>query len=300
MVTDNRTNCVYFSALLKQGKLSHPDIFRNIATELEKRGIEYHLLEDTRDIWCRDYMPVQIERDAFIGFDYDPDYLQGSYEHLKTKQADVVKTLNISAPDCGYVIDGGNVVKCGKDILMTVKAVEEINRIRKEKNLGDPLEKDEVQRLLTQCFGYNVILLPWEKKGGDVFGHTDGLVRYVCPGEVVITYLADKPGEHTEKQYLESVEKELVRHGYKVHKLDFSGFADNRKYMASWAYVNFLQTEKVILVPGLNNEELDAEAMVQIRRIFHEYRPEDIVQIQLTSIIGKGGALNCISWNIAR
>ena len=73
MITDNLTNAVYFSSLLPEKCLV---LNAHITEALQKRGIVYGYLPGTKDIWCRDYMPIQIEREHFVQYKYTPDYLQ--------------------------------------------------------------------------------------------------------------------------------------------------------------------------------------------------------------------------------
>lgn len=44
---------------------------------LHKSNVKYAFLKGTKDIWCRDYMPVQTESGKFIQFKYNPSYLKG-------------------------------------------------------------------------------------------------------------------------------------------------------------------------------------------------------------------------------
>ena len=48
----------------------------SIADALRKRDIPFTYLKGTKDIWCRDYMPIQIQKDRFVFYRYTPDYLQ--------------------------------------------------------------------------------------------------------------------------------------------------------------------------------------------------------------------------------
>ena len=72
MITDNHTNRVYFSSLLPE---KCPVLNAHIVDALRKRGIPFTYLKGTKDIWCRDYMPIQIEKDRFVFYRYTPDYL---------------------------------------------------------------------------------------------------------------------------------------------------------------------------------------------------------------------------------
>ena len=73
MITDNHTNTVYFSNLLPE---KCPVLNAHIVDALRKRDIPFTYLKGTKDIWCRDYMPIQIEKDRFVFYRYTPDYLQ--------------------------------------------------------------------------------------------------------------------------------------------------------------------------------------------------------------------------------
>ena len=77
MITDNLTTAVYFSDLLPK---KCPTLNQHIAEVLEANGIPYAYLSETKDIWCRDYMPVQTESGKLIQFKYDPSYLKGNKE----------------------------------------------------------------------------------------------------------------------------------------------------------------------------------------------------------------------------
>ena len=62
----------------------------------------------------------------------------------------------------------------------------------------------------------------------------------------------------------------------------------------SWAYINFLRIGNCIILPGLGAEE-DKQAFTQIQGLYPECK---VLQIEATEVVNKGGALNCITWNI--
>ena len=65
---------VFMSELLMS---QYPEICNNLIRIFKKHHINYSFIKETKDIWCRDYMPVQIESEKFIQFRYDPSYLKG-------------------------------------------------------------------------------------------------------------------------------------------------------------------------------------------------------------------------------
>ena len=64
MITDQETNFVYFSEqLIEKGFETE---YNKIVSILEKYSIGHGLLKGTKDIWCRDYMPIQVDKDKII------------------------------------------------------------------------------------------------------------------------------------------------------------------------------------------------------------------------------------------
>ena len=72
MIADYESNVVYFSSWLEK---EYPKIYIDLVTVLKKNNVAYDIIPCTNDIWCRDYMPVQIDEDRFLCYRYYPDYL---------------------------------------------------------------------------------------------------------------------------------------------------------------------------------------------------------------------------------
>ena len=81
MITDGETDCVYLSDLLPQ---RHPWVADDLTRLLTGNGVEVRTIAGTKDFWCRDYMPIQVEVNQFVQFYYQPDYLRGRFRHLIT------------------------------------------------------------------------------------------------------------------------------------------------------------------------------------------------------------------------
>lgn len=71
-------------------------------------------------------------------------------------------------------------------------------------------------------------------------------------------------------------------------------YKTKRRHARSWAYINFLQIGKLILVPQLGLEE-DEQALEQIGKVLPDC---EIIGIPSLEAVRRGGGLNCISWNI--
>jgi agmatine deiminase len=111
MITDNQTNVVYFSSLIKS---QFPLLWNNMESLLNERNIDYHFIENTRNIWCRDYMPIQVDEKHCVQFQYFPDYyLTPAQVKYLTIQEGMKYNLNLCIRKVPLIVDGGNIVKFG-------------------------------------------------------------------------------------------------------------------------------------------------------------------------------------------
>nr|WP_319512630.1 agmatine deiminase family protein [uncultured Draconibacterium sp.] len=134
----------------------------------------------------------------------------------------------------------------------------------------------------------HIVLIPWDKS--EPYGHADGMVRFIDDNTVLLQdYYQGYAPVFRNKLYgaLEKAGlcyKELKFEGENIHK-------------NSWAYVNFLQTKDIIMLPSFGIPEDDI-ALKQIKTFFPDYADGKICKIDMTEIVDEGGALNCISWTI--
>lgn len=275
-VFDADSNTVYISGRLES---EHPDFYNRFVNILSSIGIPYCVMQNTNDIWARDYMPIQIYEDHFVQYCYNPDYLRNSdseEDRESITDNDIVcKELGISCYKSELIIDGGNVVKVGDYIIMTDKVYSE----------NSHLTPDIVRKQLKEIFHANIIMLPWDKY--EIYGHTDGILRAIDNRTVLMTNYEDY-----DPVFAARFEKILKEH-FEVKKLKYGS---SKRYKDRWAYINFLHVGKHIIIPGFGVPE-DKEALEQIQ----EYYPEcSVHQIECSEIVDKGGALNCITWNIKR
>ena len=278
MITDDLTNTVFFSDLLPK---KCPILNQRITEALEINRIPYAYLSETKDIWCRDFMPIQIAEDGFVSYKYTPNYLQDKTglrlqtnpkAVLQARQNHLTQVLQ-NAVKVDLVLDGGNVVKCGNTIVMTEKVFAE----NRDKSIN------EVDRILKDAFQCDVVYLPWDHR--ETFGHSDGIVHFAGDGKVLITNYGDISSRFY-CRFRVALEKhfEVIPLYYKTKKT----------HARSWAYINFLQVGKLILVPQLGLEE-DEQAQEQIGNAMPDC---EVVGIPSLEAVRRGGALNCISWNI--
>jgi agmatine/peptidylarginine deiminase len=223
-------------------------------------------------------MPIQVSESKFVEFRYDPDYLQGTgaeERKLKTYPDIVCDAINLKTVKSEIILDGGNVVKSQNSVILTDKIVSENKHCYNKTSLLKRLEElFEVE---------HVILIPWPKV--EEYGHSDGMLRFIDEQTVLINAIEKTP----------TLERRLKEHGLKWEYLCFDVKKKNRH---NWAYINFLQIKDLILLPKFNIDE-DKQAFELFKAYFPDYaRRNQVIQVDMSSIVKYGGALNCISWTI--
>lgn len=283
MISDYETNIVYFSGLLKNDP-KYIQTCKKIIYTLDECNVNYLFLPNTSDIWARDYMPIQVSENQFIEYQYDPDYLQyKKYRSLKTSPYLVCDAIDLKTVKTDIILDGGNVIKSKNAVILTDKIIHVNTENYSRQELSDELKwLFEVEK---------IIFIPWDKN--EPYGHADGMIRFIDDHNAVINDYSDY--DDAFKNALYSV---LDENGITCHMLKYEVKKPDIK--RNWAYINFLQTKDILLVPGLGIEE-DRQAVEQIEKYFPDYANRGrIIQVDASSIVAKDGALNCISWTIKK
>ena len=273
---DFDTNFVYISKLLRSD-------FKPFCDELtglfDKLGIAWDFLEGTRDIWVRDFMPVQLGKNSFLGYRYSPDYLLGKEQYI-SDQAKIAKSINLEFRPSDIVFDGGNIVFAGEYALICDKIFSENHVSKNDKDFVVRLEKE---------LGKKAIFLPWmphpDDKNGDIYGHSDGFVKYCAENKILMSSHTDSYPDEAEQ-----IKRILEFHGFNVEQMSFA----KPCYEYDWAYINFLQVGANIIMPSFDNAN-DEIAKEFITRAFVGAK---ISSINCQKIASLGGALHCIAWNI--
>ena len=276
MIPDWQTREVWFSSLFPE---RYPSVWANLSVALQKHGIPTHLLTGTKDVWVRDFMPVPVSPERLVKFRYTPDYLRG-FPKLRTGN-EITECLPfrekvISSP---IILDGGNIVASNTRVILTDKVFRENPRI----------ERNRLLTMLTELFeGAELILIPQEP--GDPIGHSDGIVRFVDEGTVVVNDYSQ-----IEPEFGTVLESLLSEAGLQILRMPYSiidHFGKDGLPSAAGNYVNYLRIANVILLPAFEtNDDCKAHAVLQA------HLPNSEIQaIRCTSLAVDGGVLNCISW----
>ena len=278
MIPPSQTNHLFLSEKIKELQ----SFYFELENWIEENRIKVSFLKNTKDIWCRDYMPVQISENEFVQFKYNPSYLY-DYQELKTNPDIVTSELNFLITNSELVVDGGNII-CNHDSVIMTEMV--FNENKKH------FSREEVIRLLKQELKIdNLIFIPVES--GDTYGHSDGMLQFVNKLTIVMN-------EYSKSSKLsKQIETVLGNSNFKIEKIPYepssirNSFGD---YTAHGNYTNYLEIGQHILFPqyGLKS---DHKALNKIQNLLPEKR---ISTIDCNQLAEGGGVLNCISWAIKK
>jgi agmatine deiminase len=278
MITEPETDIVFVADTLR---CRFPQIWHGLSAILARHGIPLREIQGTRDIWCRDYMPVQVAADRFHQFRYKPDYLTGKYRHLRAdgKIGPTLPWLSHCVTS-QIALDGGNVVRGRDMVILTEKFLAGNQRYERSKLLG------ELERLFDVA---RVVLIPPEP--GDITGHADGVVRMVDDATVLINDYSQ-----LDQRYRTRLLRSLERAGLNVIEIPYQPESGATKGFPSAVgnYVNFLRVSSLVVVPsyGIDADEVVLTALAVI---FPQLKLESL---DCRALAKHGGVLNCCTWTI--
>jgi agmatine deiminase len=272
VIPDWETNHLFLSDRLAADE---PALFDGLCSALA--GVPLGIISGTNDIWCRDYMPVQVEDAAFCQFIYAPDYLRG-HEHLITPPCRLPFMHDYRRE--AVVLDGGNVVASRTKVILTDKTYME----------NPSFERPRLRQRLEAAFQAECVIIP--KEPYDVIGHADGVARFISDDRVLVNdYSTVDPGHGAR------LRRVLERAGLDVETLPLfqdDATGQGRFKSAVGVYVNFLRVAEVVILPAYGRPE-DRVALDKMRAVLPE---TTVAQLPCRSLAEKGGVLNCISWAV--
>ena len=273
------TETVYLSELLEE---RYPESFKRLTSILKKHHVDYRLLKGTKDIWCRDYMPIQTESGKLVQFRYEPSYLKGNkeWEESRSDVREVCRLNGFEPVFSNINFDGGNVLLCSGRAIVS-------DRIFKEN--PEYTDKEKLIKELSELLEAEVIIIPTQN--GDMTGHADGMVRFVDRDTILGNNRTDEY-----KYWTNGIEK--VLNDYNLKYIDvpfFYGYKDSKHPdHAIGVYVNYLEVGNLIVLPVFEVEgNKDEEAIAVFKQIF----PDKIIEtINYNDVALEGGVLNCTTW----
>jgi agmatine deiminase len=265
---------VYFSDLLP---VKYPQLSTVLQEVLHSIGVQTQLVERTKDIWIRDYMPVRINDSEFVSFNYDPDYLRvPRYQNLRTEFRTLGIELKGKVRYSDIILDGGNVERFNRTAFLVDKCFDEnpaytVSDLETE--LRHILDVDQLH------------FLPWDKS--DIIGHIDGILRFYDSNTVILNdYRNDNnPANKNIHYYIKSL-------GYDLIELPYNPYRNKSDLDATGVYTNYIHVNDAILLPVFNQAE-DARAIDILKEL---YGHDQVFTINCEQLAKEGGLLNCVTW----
>lgn len=273
MIADWEATGVFLADTLK---VRHPDLFALVQSTLDSHGVEVRVLHHVRDIWARDFCPIQVRPGHLVQFRYEPDYL-AEYPELRSD-----RTVARQFAEIGEILhsdinlDGGNVVASRSKAIIT-------DKVYRENSAWNRAKLREQLRQLLQV--EHLVVIP--KEPYDPIGHADAMVRFIDEGTV---WLNDY--SQVAPTFGARLAKTLHRHGLKIKRAPY--FLERQSThgipSAVGCYTNLVRTEKVVLVPAYDRKQ-DSLARKRLQALIPDV---PIVSVDCTNLARQGGVLNCV------
>ena len=264
---------VYFSSLLAE---KFPEIHQKICKILNKHQVAVKEIKNTKDIWCRDYMPVPIKNNKYCWFNYSPSYLK-CYEHLISKQQDITLPKYMETQFSDIRLDGGNVIRYKNKAMISDRVYLE----------NPSIANNTLHQKLETLLKADVLIVPAIRS--DMTGHTDGMVRFLDNHTIITNCL-----KHEYKYWQKAMLKACKNHHVELIEIPNKPIKNITWNGARGCYLNYLELNKVIIQPVFN-ETSDEQVIYTMKDLF----PGKIIEpICMNAIADLGGLINCISWNI--
>lgn len=146
MIADIQTNTLYLADCLPD---LQPKFFSRFEKVLQDCSITFQFLPGCKDIWAVDFMPVQVSKDKFIQFTYNPDYLQDRLWIKTISDIDTIcKAIGLSTLKSKLLVDGGNVVRSTDKVIMCDKVFQENDHLPEKEVIKELKEL----LILISCF----------------------------------------------------------------------------------------------------------------------------------------------------
>ncbi len=282
---------VYITDALRR----YPNVYNGIISACRSSGIRQGIFPLTKNIWCRDWAPVQVN-DHFVKFGYKSGL--SNYDFKKYPQLYVPEWVPgkyaCPAKVSDIVLDGGNCVRGGNKFYITDIVFKHNPKYRKS------LLLNKLERLLEA----EVVLIPVEPY--DDLGHSDGILKPISDKQVFINDYSVMKGKTYAKYYSKLINTlvnkkiDCIPFPYAYHKQPKMSEKEFRKKYpeaddfnpAMGYYINFLRVGKMVIAPVFGIEE-DEKAISLINRFFNK---PDLYTIDCSDICMEGGLINCVSW----
>src|SRR5687768_13552370 len=146
----------------------HRAISNALTSTCQENGIQVNVIHGAKDLWCRDFMPVQVTPAKFVQFNFQPKYYQHpKWIHLQTDVSQLQYFLEGEIMQSDIILDGGNLCGYQRKYILT-------DRIFQDNNMP---KEDLLAGLYGLLDARDIIVIP--RLPYDITGHADGMVCFV-------------------------------------------------------------------------------------------------------------------------
>lgn len=275
MVNESESNKLFITDLLLR---HHPIIAKTITDTCDLHNTDVGIIYNAKDYWCRDFMPLQVNKNKFVQFVFDPTYYKSKkYSHLKTD----IKSLNHSFAgeviNSDIVLDGGNIC-CYNDIAIISEKVFRDNHLynntKLTSELSNLLELDKIVFIPT---------VPY-----DITGHADGMVKFINRDTILLNDFR----KVCSNSYINRLHKALK--GFNVVQITNEFHRNKFKDDATGDYINMSVVKELIFLSSFGYQTDE----VALRSVEAAFPNHSIIQIKTNELAAKGGILHCATWNL--
>lgn len=280
----NNNEIIYFSSLIYELE-KYSRFWERLKTILDENEIQYKFIQNTKDIWCRDYMPVKRCDGKLVQFKFFPGYYNSpKYISRLTDQNQITTEDKIVSIKSNLIVDGGNVITSGNTAILSEKVFKE----------NPLLSRSEITEILKHDMAADKIVftpvLPYE-----ITGHIDGMLKFLNENTLLVADYSCQ--SHFWQKRMNTA---LKNTGFNLIPFpDASSAAAEQKnrdgdYTALGCYINFIVVHNIILLPQFNLQPHDQAALSIIKQLYPNHK---VIPVDCREIAVDGGVLNCIIWN---
>lgn len=291
----------------------HEKVLIIVSNEVKKQAILSHFakknlsqqlsifIQQSNDTWARDHGPITvIKDDKPLLLDFTFNGWGNKFEaQLDTALNGKLATENAFAcpmETVDLVLEGGSIESDGHGTLLTT------SECLLASTRNPSMDKAAIEALLSEKFGLKRTL--WLDygylAGDDTDSHVDTLARFCDPHTIAYVQCTDESDEHYPA--LKAMENQLKAftdyqgQAYKLVPLPMAEpcFSEEGDRLPA-TYANFLIINGAVLLPIYGNEQLDQQAIQQIKIAFPNH---EIIAINCRPIVEQYGSLHCLTMQL--
>jgi len=247
-----------------------------------------------KNVWSRDYMPVQSGSGNLVHFIYAPSYMTDSAK-WKARRPDreiLQKKLQLDCANSTIILDGGAIEILGKKAILSDRVFRD-NKKPEEDIINEITNLLELDQL---------IIVP--QHPFDFTGHVDGLVRFIDDKTVLISeMLVDGVRNEVEVEtngyrkklidnWYYSFKYSLLNAGLKLKTLPCTAYRNPNDQSGHGIYLNFLKLNNLIIMPSYGQPEDDVA-----KQKLESFYKCTVQMVDSAELSAEGGMINCVTWS---